>query len=109
MPNETAQVVIVAYKPKPGKDAELLQLTREHLPTLRREGLATDMPETTLMAESGVIVESFEWAAGGMELAHSNPTVLAMWRRYFEACDVVPLRDLAEASQLFASFRRIKL
>jgi hypothetical protein len=25
-------IVIVAYKPKPGKEADLLQLTREHVP-----------------------------------------------------------------------------
>jgi hypothetical protein len=28
-------IVIVAYKPKPGKEADLLQLTREHVPLLR--------------------------------------------------------------------------
>ena len=109
MQNASAQVVIVAYKPKPGKQADLLQLTREHLPALRAEGLATDMQETILMAEEGVIVEIFEWAPGGTERAHSNPIVLAMWKRYFDACDIIPLRDLAEASQLFASFRRVEL
>jgi hypothetical protein len=109
MSDGTAQVVIVAYKPKPGKEADLLQLTREHLPILRAEGLATNMPELALMAEGGVIVEVFEWAPGGTERAHSNPTILAMWKRYFDACDVIPLRDLAEASQLFASFSRIEL
>jgi hypothetical protein len=36
--------VIVAYRPRPGKEQELLQLTREHLPILRSQGLATDRP-----------------------------------------------------------------
>ena len=109
MTSGNAQVVIVAYKPKPGKESDLLQLTREHLPVLRAEGLATDMPETTLVAADGVIVEVFEWAPGGAERAHQNPTVLALWKRYFEACDMVKLCDLAEATQMFASFRRLEL
>jgi hypothetical protein len=31
------KVVIVAYRPRPGKEKELLRLTREHLPILRRQ------------------------------------------------------------------------
>ena len=104
-----AEVVIVAYKPKPGREADLLHLTREHLPVLRAEGLTTDMPETVLMANDGIIIEVFEWAAGGTERAHQNPAVLALWKRYFEACDMVKLCDLSEATQMFASFRRLQL
>jgi hypothetical protein len=109
MTNGSAQVVIVAYRPKPGKEAYLLQLTREHLVVLRGEGLVTDMPETVLQADGGVIVEVFEWAPGGAERAHQNPVVLALWKRYFEVCDMVKLCDLAEATQMFASFRRLEL
>jgi hypothetical protein len=109
MTNGSAQVVIVAYRPKPGKEADLLQLTREHLVVLRGQGLATDMPETVLLAEGGVVVEVFEWAPGGAERAHQNPVVLALWKRYFDACDMVRLCDLGEATQMFASFRRLEL
>jgi len=54
-------------------------------------------------------VEVFEWAAGGMERAHSNPAVLALWARYGEACDYVPLTTLPEASNMFASFTPLNL
>ena len=37
-------LVIVAYRPKPGKEARLLELTKEHWPILRGLGLATDRP-----------------------------------------------------------------
>jgi hypothetical protein len=104
-----SDVVIVAYKPKPGKDADLLQLTREHLQVLRAEGLATDMPATVMMAADGTILEVFEWAPGGVEKAHSNAAVGALWARYWEACEVVPLKTLAEAADMFASFRRVEL
>jgi hypothetical protein len=55
-------VVIVAYKPKAGKESDLLQLTREHVPLLRAEGLATDHPVTACLARDGTVVEVFEWA-----------------------------------------------
>jgi hypothetical protein len=104
-----ATLVIVAYKPKPGKEDDLLQLTREHIPLLRAEGLATDRPVTACQAQDGTIVEVFEWEAGGAERAHSNPAVLALWGRYAAACDFVPLATLSEASTIFASFTPLAL
>jgi len=97
-------LVIVAYRPKPGKEGELLQLTREHVPLLRKEGLATDRPVTAGVAADGTIVEVFEWAEGGVERAHSNPVVLKLWERYAAACEIVPLNQVAESSTMFASF-----
>jgi hypothetical protein len=102
-------IVIVAYKPKPGKEADLLQLTREHVPLLRSEGLATDHPVTACQAMDGTIVEVFEWEAGGPEKAHTNPVVLKLWERYASACDYVPLASLPEASNMFASFTPLNL
>jgi hypothetical protein len=107
--NSSAAIVIVAYRPKPGKEADLLQLTREHVPLLRAEGLVTDHPVTACRSADGTIVEVFEWAAGGMERAHSNPAVLALWARYAAACDYVPLATLSESSTQFASFTPLEL
>ena len=103
------QIVIVAYRPKPGREADLLQLTREHLPLLRAEGLATDRPVIACQAKDGTIVEIFEWAAEGVVRAHSNPAVHALWTRYADACDYVPLTSLPEAATLFASFTPVAL
>jgi hypothetical protein len=102
-------MVIVAYKPKPGKEADLLQLTREHVPLLRAEGLATDRPVTACRARDGTVVETFEWAPGSVARAHSNPAVMKLWERYASACDIVPLTSLPEASNMFASFTPIDL
>jgi hypothetical protein len=110
MQSESGQtLVIVAYKPKPGKEADLLQLTREHVPLLRAEGLATDHPVTACQATDCTVVEVFEWVAGGVERAHKNPVVLKLWERYAAACDIVPLSSLPEASNMFASFTPLKL
>jgi hypothetical protein len=102
-------LVIVAYKPKPGKESDLLQLTREHVSLLRAEDLATDHPVTACQAKDGTIVEVFEWKAGGAKRAHANPVVRKLWERYAAACDIVPLSSLPESSTMFASFTPLTL
>jgi hypothetical protein len=101
--------LIVAYRPKPGRQAEMEQLTREHVPLLRREGLATNRAVVAARAADGTIVEVFEWAERGSQLAHSNPAVRKLWERYAAACEIVPLTGLAELSTMFASFTPMDL
>ena len=100
---------IVCYRPKSGKEDELLQLTREHVPILRAQGLATDRSVVAMRAADGTIVEVFEWESGGIERAHTNPEVAKLWGRYNEACEFVPFASLPEAQQLFAGFEPISL
>lgn len=102
-------MVIVAYRPKPGREDDLLQLTRDHVPELRRLGLATERPPLAMRARDGVIIEVFEWEEGAIATAHQNADVLAMWSRYEAVCDYVPLRDLPEAGDMFAQFEPIDL
>ena len=96
---------IVAYRPKPGKEKELLELVRGRVPTLRKEGLATDRAPVIMRAKDGTIIEVSEWkSADAIDAAHRNPKVLAMWSKFFEVCDCVPLKTLAEAGEMFACF-----
>jgi hypothetical protein len=85
------------------KEVELSQLTREHVPLLRDEGLATERPGIAARAADGTIVEVFEWAPGSVEKAHKNLVVLKLWERYASACEIVLLEQLAESSTMFAS------
>jgi quinol monooxygenase YgiN len=101
--------VVVAYRPKPGKDRELLQLVRSRIPTLRKEGLVTDRVPTIMRSRDGTIVEVSEWKSReAIDAAHKNPNVLAMWEKFFAVCDCVPLNTLAEASDMFAGFTPVE-
>jgi len=100
-------VVIVAYRPKPGCAAALEALAREHVPILRGLGLATVRPEVILRAGDGIIVEVFEWAEGAIDRAHTDPEVANLWQRYGEVCDYIPLNTLAEAADMFATFKPV--
>jgi quinol monooxygenase YgiN len=98
-------IVIVAYRPKPGKENELLNLVRSRVPTLRNEGLVTDRAPTIMRARDGTIIEVSEWKSHeAIDAAHKNPNVLAMWNKFFAICDCVPLKTLAEAQEMFAGF-----
>ena len=101
-------IVVVAYRPKPGKEAELLELVRNRVPVLRKEGLAADRAPAIMRARDGTIIEVSEWkSAEAIEAAHQNANVLAMWNRFFELCDCVPLNTLDEAKEMFAGFEPI--
>lgn len=102
-------IVIVAYRPKPGKEKELLELVRSRVPTLRKENLVTDRAPTIMRARDGTIIEVSEWRSQeAIDAAHKNPNVLAMWNKFFAVCDCVPLNTLAEANELFAGFEPIE-
>jgi quinol monooxygenase YgiN len=103
------QFTIACYKPKPGKDADLLQIVKEHVPILRQEKLATDRVAHAMRCKDGTIVEVFEWAsAEAIAAAHKNPNVLAMWQKFFAVCGCVPLKTLPEANDMFAGFEPVE-
>ena len=101
-------VVIVAYRPKPGKENELIDLVRSRVPTLRKEGLVTDRVPTIMRSRAGTIIEVSEWKSReAIDAAHKNPNVLAMWNKFFAICDCIPLNTLAEANEMFSGFEPI--
>ena len=101
-------LVIACYRPKPGKDAELLAAVRDHLPVLRREKLATERAPIVMRASDGTLVEVFEWVSReAVDQAHSNAAVNALWARFGAASEYVKLQDLQEASDLFAHFEPV--
>jgi quinol monooxygenase YgiN len=101
-------VVIVAYRPKPGKESETLDLVRSRVPTLHREGLVTERTPIIMRARDGTIIEVSEWKSQeAIDAAHKNPNVLAMWNRFFAVCDCVPLNQLSESAEMFAGFEPI--
>lgn len=100
-------MVIAAYRPKPCCAEALAELAATHVPHLRRLGLATDRPALAMRAADGTILEVLEWRDGGIDAAHTNPEIHALWARYAELCDYTKLTDIPEASTLFATFTPI--
>ena len=102
------RIVIVGYRPKPGKRVALRRLILDHVAILRSQGLVTDRIPITMEAQDGTVVEVFEWKSkAAIESAHTNPVVLEMWSEYGEVCDYIPVSDVPEASELFSEFTPI--
>ena len=103
-------VVIVCYKPLPGKEEALEEEIRAHVPTLRRLGMATQRAAIAARAEDGTIVEVFEWVSGrAVERAHHHPEVLAMWKRFEACCTFGVLADLPRSREWFPAFAPVAL
>jgi len=99
------RIVIVAYKPKPGKETALIELMKTHLPRLKEQGLVSDRESIMMIAADDSVVEVFEWVSEeAIQNAHTNAEVLKMWGEYAEVCDYVPVGSLAEAMSLFSGF-----
>ena len=82
------RIVIAAFRPKPGKEEELLQVMADRLPLLRRLGLATDRVNITMRAADGTILDVSEWVDdAAIDRAHETPEVQALWDRYAACCD----------------------
>jgi len=102
--------VIVAYRPKAGKEQALLAMVRKHLDVLTAEKLVTDRPSSVMRAADGTLLEVFEWrSAEAIQQAHTNPAVGALWGEFAQVCDYLPLAELKETRDMFAEFEAVAL
>ncbi|MHC4081882.1 MAG: hypothetical protein ACYS15_12870 [Planctomycetota bacterium] len=102
--------VIAVYRPHVGKEKELLEVVKEHVPILRGQGFVTDRPPAVMRGKDGTIVEVFEWKSlEAVEEAHRNEAVLEMWGRFNEACECQSLSTLDESSDQFAMFDPVEI
>jgi hypothetical protein len=101
-------ISVACYRPKPGCEQALLDLVHDHLPPLRNAGLVTDRAPITMRGADGTIIEIFEWVSvEAIAGAHSNPVVLALWKRFEAVCSYEIPAHVAEFHQMFAHFAPI--
>jgi quinol monooxygenase YgiN len=98
-------IAIACYRPHPGKEAELQELIKRHIPTLREEGLVTDREPLLLKAADGTFLEIFEWKSDeAKNEAHSSQAVLEIWEAMGKIADFPSLSELEEAKRPFPNF-----
>jgi hypothetical protein len=104
------RVVIAVFKPKAGKQAELLAVVTKHWRVLQGQELVTERPRIAMQAVDGTIIEVFEWRSNAsIEAAHKNPAVLELWKEFEAACDNLPIAAVPEAQQPFSEFAALPL
>ena len=99
------RIVMVAYKPKPGKETELRHLAVDHHPRLKEQDLVTDRLPILMRSTDGTIIEVFEWrSAEAIQQAHSNKAAGEMWMQFSEVCDYVSIDKIPESANRFADY-----
>ena len=102
------KIVIAAFKPKPGKEADLLAVIDDRLPLLRKLGLATERVNITMRSDNGTIIDVSEWTdEAAIATAHETPEVLELWKRFESCSEYVKLESLDEVGHEFATFEAI--
>ena len=101
-------ISVACYKPKPGCEAALLELVRNHLQPLRAERLVAERPSIVMRTADGTIVEIFEWVSKeAIAGAHKNPVVLDLWKRFEAVCSYETPSNLPEFQNLFGHFEPV--
>lgn len=99
------RIVIVGYKPLPGKERELIELMKTHWEILNNEKLVSQRKSIIMQAKEGTVIEVFGWKSKeDMERAHSNASVQRMWKEYAKVCEYVPISEIEETRHLFSEF-----
>ena len=102
------RISIAAFKPKSGKEDDLLKVLDDRIPLLLSLGMDTDRKAITMRSREGVIIQVSEWVDDdAITRAHSHPEVLALWQRFDDCCEYVKLDTLSESHGDFATFTAI--
>lgn len=100
-----ARIVLVVYRPFPGKEKLLEEMVAKHLDVLRREKLVTSRRPVVMKTADGAVVEIFEWvSAEAIESAHKNANVQLLWNQFATVCDYDRPTNSIEFHNLFSEF-----
>jgi hypothetical protein len=103
------RIVIVVYRPLPGKEAALQSVVAKHLGVLKKENLVTDRASIVMKAQDASIVEVFEWrSAEAIAAAHTNPKVLELWDEFAAVCEYEKPVNVPEFHNLFSEFEPLQ-
>lgn len=86
--------------------AQLLEILKKHVPTLRQYELITDSPAFMLQSDDGTIIEVFEWKdEKSKQVAHEHPAIRTIWGEMEGICEFPSLSDLPESKTRFPNFK----
>lgn len=106
------QLVIAAFRVKPGKSEELKILIEEKRKFLIENDYVTSRPNIICesFADNNIIIEIFEWISQQkIDEVHEDKRIYEYWNKFDELCEVVglPLFEIPEAKIPFGTFHAI--
>jgi hypothetical protein len=100
-----SRVSLSAYRPRPGREDELLPHLREEVATLRARGYITSRPVPICLTARGEYLVIAEWATEtSVDEAHQDDVILEIWRRKEQLVEYIAPADLDQSDVPFASY-----
>lgn len=102
------RILVVVYKPFRGKEEQVLDVIRHHLPVLREEGLATNRKPIVMRSADGSIVEIFEARlAEAIQQATYNTKIQELWMKVAKISEFTKPAEIPEFQTAFSQFESI--
>jgi hypothetical protein len=101
---------IVLYRPRKGKEDELIRMIRDHFPFLRKEGFITSRKTMAMRTKDGCIMVVFEWVSmDSISEAEKHSGVQEIWMQVSKVSDFEKPSNLKEFQDVFPDFETIEL
>lgn len=104
------RIGIVLYRPRKGKDEEVLNMIRDHFPFLRRLGFLTERKVMAMRTREGSIIVVFEWvSAESIAKAEVHERVQEIWMQVSKISDFDKPGTAKELNEVFPDFEPIDI
>lgn len=101
----TSRLSFSAYRPRPGREDEVLPHLRDEVATLRSRGHITSRPAPICLTARGEYLVIAEWATEtAVDDAHADEVILDVWRRKEELVEYIAPCDLDRSAVPFVSY-----
>jgi hypothetical protein len=105
----SSRISLAAYRPRPGKDEELLELFEAEFARLRTGRHVTDRRVPICRTDRGEYLAILEWSSDhAVDDAHRDAQVLRIWARKAEIAEYLAPRDLAGSDVPFVSYTKLR-
>jgi hypothetical protein len=100
-----SRLSLSAYRPRPGREDEVLAHLRHEVATLRQRGHITSRPVPICRTGRGEYLVVAEWATDlSVDEAHADEVILEVWRRKEQLVEYLGPADLDGSDVPFASY-----
>jgi len=105
-----SRIGIVLYRPRKGKDEDLVKMIKDHFPFLRKEGFITERKTLAMKTKDGSIMVLFEWTSPeSIVKAEAHLGVQEIWMQVSKISDFDKPASVKEMQEIFPDFEAIEL
>jgi hypothetical protein len=105
-----SRIGFVLYRPRKGKEDELVKMIQTHFPFLRREGFITDRKVVGMRTKDGSVMVVFEWMnVESIEVAALHSGVQDIWMQVSKISDFDKPGSIGELHDMFPDFEALTI